>query len=153
MRESALWTWLSRARKLVKVLRDLHITRIENLAGVGHPDVEGCYLGSQFWIELKVAPRPKRPSTPLRFQEPLKQSQAEWMWNRWDAGGKVALLVRAGNDDTEDSLYLIPGRLAFEMMLPHTEDWFRLHSYIVDRPTQVEVLEGVCRMNLPGDEE
>ena len=32
-----------------------HLIRIENLAGVGTPDVNACHNGIECWLELKVA--------------------------------------------------------------------------------------------------
>ncbi len=72
------------------------MTRIENSIGASLPDVEGCLDGHQFWVELKVAKRPVRPTTPVRTQEPVKQGQIDWLTTRWNAGGNAWLLVQVG---------------------------------------------------------
>jgi len=105
MRESSLWAWLS------KPLPCLDMTRVENLLDEGTPDVEGCLSGAQFWCELKVADRPARPTTAVRTQAPVKQSQIDWLKRRWLACGNAWLLVQVGTHH-EARRYLLPGYLA-----------------------------------------
>ena len=38
-------------------LKDFHLQRIETgMTGSGVPDVNGCYAGVEFWLELKDVP-------------------------------------------------------------------------------------------------
>lgn len=113
MSESNLWQWLARARKPLG--KALHMTRQENLVAVGQPDVEGCYSGSQFWLELKHAARPARATTKLRFGSPIKQNQIEWHRERAGAGGRVYYLISVGSGH-ERRIYLIPWSRGPEML-------------------------------------
>jgi hypothetical protein len=61
----------------------LHLTRIENWAGVGVSDLNGCYHGNEFWVEFKVAEQR------VKFQK----GQVPWIYRRWRAGGKVFIAV------------------------------------------------------------
>jgi hypothetical protein len=63
-------------RKVVQTLRPLRAFAIENEIGVGTPDV-CCVTG---WLELKVASRPVRASSPVRVKR--RPTQATWhrMW-------------------------------------------------------------------------
>lgn len=94
MRESSLWSWLSRAESSYG--RHLHMNRTENVAGVGTPDVEGCLDSRCFVVELKVAERPARPTTAIRTQSPIKTEQVDWLMARKMAGGRAWLLVQVG---------------------------------------------------------
>lgn len=135
--ESSLWQWLRGARKYFGA--GLHITRIENTAGVGAPDVEGMLLGDQFQLELKIASvRPARATTKLRFGSPLRESQLEWCEARLAAGGRVGYLIQVGQG-TDRSVYLIPGQLARVLHEGVTESWCRLHN-VLDEVTPAEVV-------------
>ena len=72
---------------LKKNLPSVDWQRIENLAGTGVPDVNGCYNGTEFWIENKVA----RSGS---FE--IRPDQVAWLTRRFNAGGKVFVLVREG---------------------------------------------------------
>ena len=121
MSESNLWTFLARARK---ALSGLHMTRQENLVAVGQPDVEGCWTGSQFWLELKHSARPVRETTCLRFGSPIKQNQIDWHKERSDAGGKVYYCISVGSG-AERRVYLI--------------DWSYGPSMLVDGVTEKQL--------------
>src|SRR6266550_4038988 len=54
-KESSLWKWLKQAESWLGT--DLHMERIENSAGLGTPDVHGCFRGAHFTIELKSVAR------------------------------------------------------------------------------------------------
>ncbi len=85
-RESALWDRI-RDTAIPTLLATGHavdLQRLENLVGVGHPDVEGCIDGQQVWIELKSEARPKRKDTPIRPK--LRTSQSEWHKTRAAVG-------------------------------------------------------------------
>ena len=91
MKEASLWQWLA---KLRRTHQPIHIERIENRVGVGVPDVQGCYNGIPFMVELKVAPKPTKPNTPVKIV--LRESQREWHSDRLAAGGRSFFLVQVG---------------------------------------------------------
>lgn len=128
-----LWPWLARARATFKTR--LHMRRVENLVGVGDGDVEGCLDGVGFDLELKVAARPARASTGIRFGEPLKEGQVQFAEDRLAAGGAHGFLIQVG-DHPEASRYLVPGTFAKKLeaeRLP--ESWFT--PYLVKTPDEV----------------
>jgi hypothetical protein len=108
--ETALWEWLKTANDGLG--RDLHMRRVENLVGVGDPDVQGCLLGDYFDIELKTASRPKRPGTVIlnSRNEYVRPAQKVWHRLRWLAGGNNFVLLQVGNG-ADKRLYLLPGLL------------------------------------------
>lgn len=117
MKESSLWKWMDRWRPGDR----LHLTRVEDVAGVGRPDVEGCLDGDCFVIELKVADRPRRPTTPIRTQCPITIEQQEWLKARRSAGGNAFLLIQVG-DHADARRYLLDGRQAASAASGLTEE-------------------------------
>ena len=77
--EAKLW------QDVKKALKDAHLVRIENKASPGIPDVNGCYKGIEFWIELKVI-----KGNSLQ----LSKFQKAWIYERTKSGGKVFVLAR-----------------------------------------------------------
>lgn len=71
------------------------MTRIENSVGSGTPDVNCCYNGEEFWVELKVAKSHKVD---------IKPSQVAWAKRRVEHDGAVYLLVK-----DQDTLILFEG--------------------------------------------
>ncbi len=67
MKESYFW----------KTVRDgilhVHWSRIENIAGTGIPDLNGCYMGREVWVELKMF---------SGKQIQVRSSQLVWMTKR-----------------------------------------------------------------------
>lgn len=106
MKESSLWKWLKRGTSHLSP--SLHMTRVEDLSSVGRPDVEACYLGKSFVIELKVALRPARESTPIRLQSPITSEQVSWLRMRRQADGTALILLQVGLHK-ETRRYLIDG--------------------------------------------
>lgn len=72
-----------------------HFERIENLVGVGTPDVDYCIAGVPGKIELKYTPGdPARPTTAvLGRTHGMRRSQIVWAVRRMMAGGRVLLCV------------------------------------------------------------
>jgi hypothetical protein len=94
----------------------VHLCRIENAAGAGHPDVEGVINGDQCWIELKSNARPKRASTPIRSK--TRESQSIWHRERTAAGSRIHwVLIQVGHAHNA-KLYLIPGARYDEVIAP-----------------------------------
>jgi hypothetical protein len=127
MKESNLWDWLTKARDH---LTNLHITRVEDGLSVGRPDVEGWWgKHGGFAIELKVAPRPVRRTTPIRAQHPPTKEQVEWLRTRREAGGNAYILVQVG-ERAAARRYLLDGFLAQEVLDGRTEDWYEDHAAV-----------------------
>jgi len=61
------------------------LVRIENRSLPGVPDVNGCYNGIEFWLELKVI-----KGNSLQ----LSKFQKAWIYERTRVGGKVFVLAR-----------------------------------------------------------
>lgn len=103
-REVRLWEFL---RDGLKGVPGLHMRRIENLVSSGDPDVDGCYNGCYFEIELKGCDRPKNSGTLLDLG--IRKSQVVWHRKRVRAGGNIWLYVRVGQGAGLRK-YLIPGK-------------------------------------------
>lgn len=90
MSETGMWDAL-RAE-----LRGLHPVRIESRAiGMGTPDVNYAHG----WIELKyLRSWPKRPETRVRIEHYTKE-QRSWAVQRTQAGGRVFLLLKVGENE------------------------------------------------------
>jgi hypothetical protein len=89
-RENRLWEWI---RDGLKGTRGLHLRRVENLVSTGDPDVDGCYLGRYFEVELKGCNRPVRGGC-LDFE--VRPSQVAYHRRRLRAGGNTWIYVRVG---------------------------------------------------------
>ena len=82
-------------KKVVQFLRMYDAHPVENIAGIGMPDVE-CILG---WIELKyMHDWPKREDTVIRFNAYTPQ-QRSWHRRRRLRGGNVWLLLKVGRTE------------------------------------------------------
>lgn len=62
-----------------------HLVRIENVVGVGTPDVNACWQGKEAWIELKVA-----KGHYIYF----RSAQVVFITRRVRENGRVFVLVR-----------------------------------------------------------
>lgn len=92
--ETNLWTWLRNQTKSLTAKKRLHMCRVENWVVPGFPDVEGCFEGESFYIELKGALRPAKPETRVRVK--WQPGQKPWLNRRWAAGGSAFVLLRVG---------------------------------------------------------
>lgn len=115
-RESELWRRLKGGVKELGPSADLQ--RIENAAGVGHPDVEGCVNGQQIWIELKSEKRPKKSTTPIRFK--VRPAQSIWHRQRVRAGFRNNFVLCQVGEGAQACWYLIPGRFYDSIVAPET---------------------------------
>lgn len=136
--ESRLWEFF---RDGLKGVPGLHMRRVENLVSSGDPDVDGCYGGRYFEIELKGCNRPKRLETPLDFE--VRQSQVIWHRLRSKAGGNTWLYIRVGLGK-DLCKYLVPGSHAqeFRDSMP-TEAALAALSVIPARHTARDVLNAI----------
>lgn len=89
------------------------MNRVENSAGKGMPDVEGCLrdgsVGHQFWLELKWESRPSDPKTKIKPK--FRPQQIPWLHKRAKAGGRCYVLLQVGSGH-DARRYLIPGDVA-----------------------------------------
>lgn len=92
--EQRLWDRLRKA-----ALGKVHTERIENIVGVGRPDVDTLVAGSFVPVELKqVEGWPKRANTRVLGDKGLSQVQKNWhlIWRRW--GGTSLIVVGVGDE-------------------------------------------------------
>lgn len=89
----------------------VHWCRVENMVGVGIPDVNYCLpTGVDGWIEGKFRKDPPaRETTPAFTNGGLRDDQIIWIRRRIEFGGRVHILAQVG-----DELLLIPGKYATE---------------------------------------
>lgn len=86
--EQRLWDKLRKA-----AAGRVHMERVENLVGVGRPDVDTLVNGRFVPIELKaVAQWPAKASTPVLGRKGVTQQQANWHLN-WRIWGGTSLVV------------------------------------------------------------
>lgn len=91
-------------RNLPKCGWPLDLVRVENTAGVGHPDVNYCVAGAEGHVELKAWERVRLTG---RLTIPkLREDQAVWLNRRASVGGRAYLLCRINRD-----VVLFDGRL------------------------------------------
>ncbi|HYD35940.1 MAG TPA: hypothetical protein VD999_07820 [Vitreimonas sp.] len=86
---------------LRKNLPHIHWQRIENVAGTGVADINGCFRGIEFWIESKIS---------KGSHIEIRPDQIAWLTKRYEKGGRVFVVYRQ-----EDTIgVLIPdGRGSF----------------------------------------
>lgn len=90
MSESSMWSTLR------PHLKGLDPIRIENRLEKGTPDVN---LANGSWIELKWRRRkPKNPSAILKLDHEYSQEQRVWAIKRFQAGGKIFVLLKISNE-------------------------------------------------------
>ena len=97
-----------------KLGKDCHFCPIENSAGTGIPDVNICYRGCDFWIEIKYREEaPKRKDT-VALKGYLRPQQKVWMTLRLDNEAKnIFLFVRI---ESEFFLYHIKDKTSLEAL-------------------------------------
>jgi penicillin-binding protein-related factor A (putative recombinase) len=71
------------------------LMRVENATQSGTPDVNGCWQGVEFWVELKKVPRPRNARTPVRVPHFTPQQRA-WLKTRTRHGGRAFVLIQIG---------------------------------------------------------
>lgn len=78
------------------------------MCDAGWPDVNGCFDGIEFWLEVKEPTEPKRSTTPLfGSNHKLTVEQRNWMLNQLRAGGLAYIYI-----DTGKHRMLLSGNLA-----------------------------------------
>jgi hypothetical protein len=120
--ETSLWEWLKTARKFLG--SRLHMRRVENAVGLGDPDVDGIYNGRDFSLELKVAKRPAKATTTLRFGHEVTPQQVEYAEQRLAAGGAHAFLIQVGSG-ADAARYVVHGGYAGTLARGVSEAWLK----------------------------
>jgi len=132
--ESKLW------KRLKKSLKDFHLTRFENWAVPGVPDVHGCKDGIPFWIELKVMKGNK-----------INLSPHQIMWNYKYSlyGGRSFIMAEHLG---QRLLHIFPGSLVHSIAAigsrtePHwtvsleAEPWALLEEILLHSPLPIPIL-------------
>jgi hypothetical protein len=81
------------------------------MTGRGVPDSNGCYRGSEFWVEMKWTPE---------WAVGLRPEQIGWLMRRSRAGGRVFVAVRqlckpGARREARDSYWLFWGGHAVDL--------------------------------------
>jgi len=132
--ESKLW------KELKENLKKFHLTRFENWAVPGVPDVHGCKDGIPFWIELKVMKGNK-----------IKLSPHQIMWNYKYSlyGGRSFIMAEHLG---QRLLHIFPGSLVHSIASigsrtePHwtvsldAEPWQQLEEILLHSPLPIPIL-------------
>lgn len=141
MTEQDLWKRLYTASKGLA-----HVTRIENSATFGVPDVAGTYKGKQFWLEFKIM-----KGTHILFQP----TQIAWMLQEINAGGEVHVLVADGRQNaTEMYMYHASEIIKPEYIISYNGkpainlrnlpgDLYRLDGYVNEKTYWVSILMNI----------
>ena len=79
-RESKLW------QRIKTNLKNPHLMRLESSTINGIPDINGCWAGKEFWIELK--------SDKVSYPK-LSKWQISWINKRISVGGIVIICIEA----------------------------------------------------------
>lgn len=114
MTEKNIFNWLKRYKSTM-----LHMERVENKVSRGTPDVEGCYKGVHFNLELKYCLLPKKEDSMLNFK--TQPSQPPWWKKRVKSGGNVFIIIQIGKNkhmidlrkDTENKISIITKKPKF----------------------------------------
>lgn len=111
--EVAMFKRLKKAKTQLESLKEglgakLVLERVENLLSKSTPDVNGCFFGTHFDIELKQVDRPKRKTTKIKAR--FEQGQESWLLEKTQAGGNAFVLLQVnGETFITTKWYLIPG--------------------------------------------
>lgn len=77
-------------REFIRLTKPLDPWAIENMIGIGTPDVQ---ISTGHWVELKwLRTFPARSSTPVRLPH-YTDIQRSTLLRRYEAGGKIGLLL------------------------------------------------------------
>ncbi|CAB4164990.1 hypothetical protein UFOVP815_2 [uncultured Caudovirales phage] len=104
--EQKLWDRMRAAKVAVPSVR---LERIENLVGVGTPDVIALCKGQVTWVELKSVDNfPVKETTRVLGAKGLSVAQRNWHYEWYAHEGRSLILVGVGRAQ----IYTIPGFLA-----------------------------------------
>jgi hypothetical protein len=128
-------------RQIKKNTPKIHWTRIESVASLGIPDLNGFSIdnserGSEFWVELKCTRMKKIKLTPY---------QISWLTKRSEIGGKAFILAKALGSG---AVYLYLGSDARRLqavgldlpaidIFPRPVDWETLEHVLINYPFSI----------------
>jgi hypothetical protein len=133
--EQRLWDRLRKA-----AAGRVHTERIENLVGVGRPDVDTLVSGSFVPVELKaIADWPAKAATKVLGRSGLSQVQKNWHlnWRRW--GGRSLIVV-----EVKDEVFTFNGSTADHVNDYNTRN-FRSAAMVVGIEATVDLLVGLSQ--------
>ena len=142
MSEKSFWRWTREGIESVVPSHERRITRIENAAGQGTPDVTLTIRGTHAWIELKFLEEfPRRKATTVKCDH-FTQEQRTFLHDECMSGGRAFVWIQVGSeyflfDGLEAAMHLGYGSAAWtkEAFKPKalfyhkrggTMDWNRL---------------------------
>lgn len=133
--EQRLWDRMRAAKDAAPV----RLERIENLVGVGTPDIIAIRNSQVTWCELKALNEfPVRSSSRVLGEKGLSVSQRNWHYEWLKNGGRSVILVGIG----PSIIYTIPGFLADSVNMMSrrdlekysiADDWIELFDYFGDK--------------------
>lgn len=127
MKESSLWVIIRQN------LPQVHWQRIETSTGLGIPDINGCWEGKEFWVEIKYLPTfPVRANTPVKIKH-YTPEQRLWLRKRGQAGGQAWLFVRVGAEwflFDHEAAQLVTGWTAEQWRTGATLYWTRRPDWV-----------------------
>ena len=133
--EQRLWDRLRKA-----AAGRVHTERIENLVGVGRPDVDTLVSGSFVPVELKsVLSWPVKPATKVLGRSGLSQVQKNWHlnWRQW--GGRSLIVV-----EVDGEVFTFNGTTADYVNDYNTRE-FRSAAMVVGLEATVDLLVGLSQ--------
>lgn len=101
---------ISRTNAVNKTKPYMRAMQVENIMTTGVPDMNICYQGHEFWIELKTPKTPKKDTSRI-LKYGLSPKQEMWFKQQIRAGGLAYLMI--GN---EDFLLVFFGSITSEMV-------------------------------------
>lgn len=134
-KEQKLWDRLRKA-----AAGRIHTERIENIVGVGRPDVDTLCAGSFVPVELKqVDGWPARAATRVLGDEGLSVAQKNWhlTWRNW--GGESLIVVGVGLE-----IFGFSGLMA-DCVNEYNTDQFRAAALLTGMEAIIEHLESRSR--------
>lgn len=142
-REVRLWEWM---RDNLKTVPLLHMRRVENMVSTGDPDVDGCWNGDYFELELKGCDRPAKPGSILNFE--IRQSQVLFHRKRVRAGGRIWVYIRVGKG-LSTARYLIPSNFLQQIQEGVQEEVLASMAVLPPNHTAIEMLRRAIRPTGP----
>jgi hypothetical protein len=131
LKEQRLWDRIRKA-----AAGRIHTERVENVVGVGRPDVDTLCAGSFVPIELKAVDAwPKRAATRVLGDEGLSQDQKNWhlTWRRW--GGTSLIVV-----GVDGEVYGFSGTMA-DYVNGYNREQFRAAAMLTGIEELIQYLE------------
>lgn len=126
--------------------------RIENVVGVGNPDVNFCIEGIEGWIEIKCPKEPKKPLTPLfGSNHKLSQAQMNWFLRQRNSGGVGWVLIvtdknrwilidgcKYGDEINFLSVNLLVSKAAFKAVHPDSTDFLFMRNTLMSKKGEID---------------